>query len=394
MISYLNIRQAIDNLFSSKLRSLLAVLGILVGTASVVAMVSSGKMAAEKALQQFKTLGTDLLAISLYDEKADTTTHSFKLEQVIDLPSNIPQIRIAAPYITLYMPLAFEGHIINGSTIGVNHLLKDILKIEMDSGRFISFLDKQSYYCVIGNQIAEQLQGLGVTEPLGQQIYLGKYIFTIIGVTKPWLENNFFNENINQAILIPIQTTSVISRYAAINNIIMRIHESADIDGLEQRLTQHIRQSFPNMKLFFRSAKQLIQKMEEQGKTLTLLLGLIGSISLIVGGIGVMNIMLVSVIERRREIGVRMAIGARRKDIQSLFLTEAIALSLLGGVFGIIIGVLAAVIIAHFAAWQFKLFLAPIMIGFLVSVATGIFFGFYPAYKAAQLDPIEALRTE
>ena len=394
MISYLNIRQAIDNLFSSKLRSLLAVLGILVGTASVVAMVSSGKMAAEKALQQFKTLGTDLLAISLYDEKADTTTHSFKLEQVIDLPSNIPQIRIAAPYITLYMPLAFEGHIINGSTIGVNHLLKDILKIEMDSGRFISFLDKQSYYCVIGNQIAEQLQGLGVTEPLGQQIYLGKYIFTIIGVTKPWLENNFFNENINQAILRPIQTTSVISRYAAINNIIMRIHESADIDGLEQRLTQHIRQSFPNMKLFFRSAKQLIQKMEEQGKTLTLLLGLIGSISLIVGGIGVMNIMLVSVIERRREIGVRMAIGARRKDIQSLFLTEAIALSLLGGVFGIIIGVLAAVIIAHFAAWQFKLFLAPIMIGFLVSVATGIFFGFYPAYKAAQLDPIEALRTE
>lgn len=394
MISYLNIQQAIDNLFSAKLRSLLAVLGILVGTASVVAMVSSGKMAADKALQQFKTLGTDLLAVSLYDEKADTAIHSFSLEQATTLSSIAPQIRIATPYITLYMPLSFEGHVINGSTIGANQRLKDILKIEMDSGRFISFLDGQSYYCVIGHQIAAQLQRLGVTEPLGKQISLGKYIFTIVGIAKPWLENSFFNENINQAVLIPIQTTNIISRYATINNIIMRIHESTDIDRLEQRLTQHIQQSFPHMKLFFRSAKQLIQKMEEQGKTLTLLLGLIGSISLIVGGIGVMNIMLVSVIERRREIGVRMAIGARRKDIQYLFLTEAIALSLLGGIFGIIIGVLAAIIIAHFAAWQFKLFLAPIMIGFLVSVATGIFFGFYPAYKAAQLDPIDALRTE
>jgi len=145
---------------------------------------------------------------------------------------------------------------------------------------------------------------------------------------------------------------------------------------------------------FFRSAKELIKSMEAQHKIFTLLLGLIGSISLLVGGIGVMNIMLVSVLERRREIGVRLALGALRKEIQWMFLSEAILLSLSGGFLGIIIGIFASYVIAAFVNWHFTIFLLPPFIGFTVSVFVGIFFGFYPAYKASQLNPIQTLRME
>ena len=141
-------------------------------------------------------------------------------------------------------------------------------------------------------------------------------------------------------------------------------------------------------------AKQIIKSMEEQGRIFTLLLGLIGGISLLVGGIGVMNVMLVSVVERKREIGIRKAIGAKRRDIQMLFLIESIVLSLFGGVLGVIAGLGVAYVISLFSGWQFSLYLEPPLIGFGVSVFTGIFFGFYPAMRAARLDPIETLRSD
>jgi len=145
---------------------------------------------------------------------------------------------------------------------------------------------------------------------------------------------------------------------------------------------------------FFRSAKELISSMTKQKQILTIFLGLIGSISLIVGGIGVMNIMLVSVIERRREIGIRRAIGAKRKHIQHMFLIESVVLSLLGGTLGVITGIATSFVIAEYANWHFTIFVLPPAIGFTVSVFIGIFFGYYPARQAARLDPIQTLRSE
>jgi putative ABC transport system permease protein len=134
--------------------------------------------------------------------------------------------------------------------------------------------------------------------------------------------------------------------------------------------------------------------MIAQHKIFTLLLGLIGGISLLVGGIGVMNIMLVSVLERRREIGIRLALGARKRDIQALFLSEAVLLALIGGIIGIVAGIIGSFIIAELAHWQFSIFIWPVLVGFSVSVLVGIVFGFYPAHQAAKLDPIETLRME
>jgi len=223
---------------------------------------------------------------------------------------------------------------------------------------------------------------------------VGSRYYTIIGVANDWKENAFFNNDINKSLIIPINTAKFISAHASISNIVMKLVEYANIDLVQQQIEKEFQRISSDKQLFFRSAKQLIDSMTSQRNTLTLLLALIGSIALIVGGIGVMNIMLVSVVERRREIGIRKAVGASSKDIRELFLVEAIALSVLGGLLGVLVGLFTSYIIATFAGWQFEIFLLPPMVGFFVSVAVGIFFGFYPAYKASLLDPIQTLRAD
>ena len=235
---------------------------------------------------------------------------------------------------------------------------------------------------------------MGVTNPIGTQIRMGKHIFTIVGIAQKWPENTFFNQNINSSIIIPIQTSFVLSKYTKINDIVFRLKPGAKIPAIKASITDYIDKHAPNNNLFIRSARQLIDKMQAQQRTFTLLLGVIGGISLLVGGIGVMNIMLVSVVERRREIGIRRALGAKKRDIQILFVVESTILSVFGGGLGVIFGIVSSFIIAEFSHWHFMLFIFPPIIGFSVSAAIGIFFGFYPAYRASQLDPIEALRSE
>jgi putative ABC transport system permease protein len=230
--------------------------------------------------------------------------------------------------------------------------------------------------------------------PLGQQIQIGKNIFTVIGIAKPWQENSFVYANIDHVVMIPIQTSMALSQYSNINNIILRLKPNTNIETIEDEITRYIHLFVPDKHLFFRSAKELVTRMAKQSQIFTIFLGLIGSISLIVGGIGVMNIMLVSVVLRRKEIGIRLAVGAKPSDIRLLFLLEAVMLSLLGGILGIIIGICVAYAMAKIWHWEFLFYLTPPCIGFTVSVATGIFFGFYPALLASNSDPIQALRSE
>jgi putative ABC transport system permease protein len=393
-----HIHEAKLNLFSSKLRTLLALLGILVGTAAVVAMVSGGKLATNEALKQFQTLGTDLLAINLSDSPSpnggvETQSNlSITDAKALVVPSQ-PILKVA-PYVQIYNPLQFGGKEISGGVIGVTESFGAIAQVDILQGRFISDLDGFAYYCVIGSGIYEQMQHISNKDPIGQHIQIDKNIFTIIGIAKPWAENSFIYANIDTSILIPIKTASLMSKYATINNIIVSLKPDTDIDGVKNYLEAAILQHAPSKKLFVRSAKELISKMAKQSEILTIFLGLIGGISLLVGGIGVMNIMLVSVVERRREIGIRLAIGATREDIRLLFLIEAVMLALIGGGLGVIIGILISYVIALISQWDFTLFLLPPLIGFVVSAATGIFFGFYPAYQASNLDPIDALRSE
>jgi putative ABC transport system permease protein len=397
-MTFLNyIHQSFLYFITAKLRAFLAMLGILVGTAAIVALISSGKLATESALAQFKAMGTDLLAINLYQQG---TRHSLSSSRKTDIsletwrqfPALIPSVLDVAPYTTLYQQISYEGHPITSPIIGADQSLARIMHIDIEQGHFVSSFESYEHHCVIGHRLAEQLKHVTYKNPIGQQIQIGQTLYTIIGITKPWKENAFFNEDINQAIIVPITGMQLINSSSKVTNAILLLNPSASIDAVILSIKHTIKKQAPKLSVFIRSPKQIIHGMENQGRIFTLLLATIGSISLLVGGIGIMNVMLVSVGERKQEIGIRKALGATKRHIQFLFLTEALFLSITGGVLGILIGLAATWIIAHLNHWPFTLYVLPLTIGFFVSVSTGMFFGFYPAYRAAKLDPVVSLR--
>lgn len=392
------LHEAWANLFVAKLRSLLTLLGILIGTASVVALVSSGELATQHALAQFKTLGTDLLAISINtnasSSSSDTNDAKLTLSELPTLAAASPEIVTMAPYSNYYGAISFQGAPLQGTVIGATETLQQILKIKLVEGRFVLTLDKDAYYCVLGNALAKKITPFGMSSLIGKQILIGNTVYTIVGITEPWPENIFMFADIDNAVIIPLANSLLLSKYVQIQNIIFQLRPEANIDTVIAQITAVVNRLIPNSQLFPRSAKQLIASMQKQRATLTLLLAFIGGISLIVGGIGVMNIMLVSVAERKREIGIRMAVGATGKDIGLMFITEALVLTIFGGLLGIIVGVIVSFIAAEVSDWGFQLFLLPPLVGFLVSALVGIISGTYPAIKASQLDPIATLRSE
>ncbi len=390
-------QQALVNLMAAKLRSFLAVLGILVGTAAVVALISCGQLATEKALEQFKALGTDLLAVSLYQkssEQSPTRSDSLSIEQWQQLPERIPYIINSAPYSTAYQPLSFQGKLMQGVVIGADEHLAQVIRIKLARGHFVSFVESFEHYCVIGDGLAQQIKTMSLDDPIGKQLRIGSSLYTIIGVAQHWKENSFFNEDINQAAIIPLAGISLVSKDAKINNAVLELKPNSPIDEVINEIREIITSFYPQLSFFPRSAKQIIASMESQGRIFTLLLAVIGGISLLVGGIGVMNVMLVSVSERKKEIGIRKAVGAKNSDIQALFLVESVMLSLVGGILGVVLGLIFTKIVAYFSAWHFTIYFLPPVAGFMVSAVTGVFFGFYPARRAAKLEPVVSLRSE
>jgi putative ABC transport system permease protein len=391
------IHHAWVNLTAAKMRSFLALLGIWVGTAAVVALMNFGQIATAKALEQFKALGTDLLAVSLYQKVEGTniaTPDSMPLSLWRQLPEGISAIKEIAPYSTAYQPMSFSGRLLKGVIIGADEALADIIQIHLAEGHFVSFVQTFEHFCVIGARLAEQIQASAHGTVIGKQLQIGSALYTIIGIANPWKENVFFNEDINQAVIIPIAGTALVKKDASINNAVLKLNAHIRIDEVIAQIQARLAQYAPKMSVFVRSAKQIIENMENQGHIFTLLLSVIGGISLVVGGIGVMNVMLVSVTERRKEIGIRKAVGGKNSEIQTLFLVESVLLSLVGGMLGIFSGLLITWIFAYFSRWPFTIYWLAVCVGFFVSVTVGIFFGFYPARRASVLEPVVSLRSE
>ncbi|MCX7120680.1 MAG: ABC transporter permease [Gammaproteobacteria bacterium] len=389
------IREAFVNLMSAKLRSFLAILGVLVGTGSVVALISSSQLATAHALAQFKTLGTNLLSVNIRDAsygKTSSQSRNFQLSDTPKLKAASSQIMLVAPFTVGFQSMYFGVTNLNGQVVGATEIFGEIAKVHMDRGRFVSYLDAHNFFCVIGAKLADKIKKAG-KDPLYNQIRVGKEIFTVIGVMKPWPRNMFIQADLNTSIVIPLEAATFLSKNTHINSILIRLIKHPNIPLVEQQIKSTMQILLPKKKIDFNSPAQFIKLIAKSRQTYTMLLIAIGSISLVVGGIGVMNIMLVSVIERRREIGIRMAIGARQMDILRMFLIESIMLTLFGGFLGVAFGIFTSFILALFSHWQFYFYGTPVILGFAVSVLVGILSGFYPAWRASKLDPIQTLQS-
>lgn len=403
MIHPSNLKEAARSLLSSKQRTILALIGIVIGIGSVIAMVSVGRIVQDEALRQFKEMGTDILTI----EKEfggglpgggggrPAAKSALKLDTIRAIPSRCPAISSVAPSVRGTGEASFNGKKLERSgPMGVTASFLAINKLSIREGRFLSDLDEQSRFCVIGSQVAAELQKKGADPVVGSKIRIGDNLFTVIGVTSEVPQGGMRRFEPNEMIYLHITTSLRVFANAEISSITARVSPGYTNTAARDQVLAYFVSLGMGSAVRITSPEEIIAQMEKQMQMFTLLLGAIGSISLIVGGVGVMNVMLVSVTERRREIGIRRALGAKRSDIRGQFLIESVILSLIGGLFGIIFGLGASWLIAHFANWQFSLSVGAILLGVGVSNAVGIFFGYYPARQASLLDPIVALKSD
>ena len=393
-------QMAFKNLLSAKLRSCLAILGVLIGTAAVVALMTSSELAARHALSQFKTLGTHVLSVTLSKPRAaqdrgSKMTAALRLSDLDKLNHAFTAVRAVAPYAQVYLPIRAEGRALTGgSVMGVEDAFLSVAQLHLAAGRWLSRLDQSAPYAVIGATVAQQLKRQGQRVAIGQQILVGSRYFTIIGVLQPWSNNLFVYADLNRSVMVPISAALALSAHAQLSNILIKLGAKSPVVKMQQQIQAYMQAMLPHMRVDVRSPVSLLRVIGKQQHIFSWLLAAIGGISLLVGGIGVMNIMLVSVVERRREIGVRMAVGAQEKDILGLFLCEAMVLTGVGGVVGVVVGVLIAYTLSLWSQWGFTWMWLPPILGLLVSVLVGLISGFYPAWRAAQSDPMDALRSD
>ena len=394
-----NLREAARSLYGARLRTLLGLIGIMIGIASVITMISTGEIATAQARKEFEALGTDILTIRKSDDlmtaEARRRGIAIGLGDALEVADAVPSVAEAAPRIRSQGGFAYAGKRVgNGALQGVTASFASVNKLRMAEGRFVSDLDVDRYYGVVGADIANAMRRRGAGAVVGKVLEIGGRLFTVVGVLEARPESYAlpFQVEANESVFVPITTARRISPRAEIQLIIARVQAGVHYSGAARDVQAYFGKRTRGLVVEVTSAEQLIEQMESQLGLMTLLLGAVGSISLIVGGIGVMNIMLISVAERRREIGIRRALGASRGDIQGQFLMEAVILTLGGGMAGLVFGTGATYGICQFTSWDFFISPVSVIAGIGVSTIAGVFFGFQPAYQAARLDPIIALQ--
>ena len=393
---------ALRALRRNKMRSMLTALGMIIGVGAVIAMVSIGNGAKAQVEASIASLGQNI--ISVFPGTLTTggarggwgSASTLTPEDALAIQTEIAGVIAVSPSVRDRQQVLANG--LNWNTT-INGESPDFLSIRdwgLAEGVIFTDLEVRSTakVAVIGQTVADQL--FPGSSPIGQTLRIRNIPFKIIGVLKP-KGFNYFGSDQDDTVLIPY--TSAMRRVARRTNLSSILIQAATQDQMpriQQEISDLLQQRRQGREPDFtvRNQLELAQAATATSRTMTGLLGAIAGVSLIVGGIGIMNIMLVSVTERTREIGIRLAIGAHDHDIRLQFLIEAMILSLMGGAIGILIGVGASQIVSQINGWPVQVSSASIIIAFVFSGAVGIGFGFYPAHKAAKLDPIEALRFE
>jgi len=404
------LRVALKALRVNKLRTLLTMLGMIIGVAAVIAMISIGAGAQERVREQIKNLGSNLILVLPGSTTASGVRLGWGAAQMLTeedaraIALEVEGVVVAAPVVRGTGQVVAGGANWATQFYGTSNDYLVARDWPIASGR--TFEDAEisaaGKVALIGQTTAQQL--FGDADPIDQVIRVRKVPLTIVGVLAR-KGQNALGQDQDDIVLMPISTArarvlgQALGRLRRVSSISVKVADGVDMKGVEERIKDLLRQrqrvqSGAEDPFTIRNLTELLQAQEAASRVMTLLLGAVASVSLLVGGIGIMNIMLVSVTERTREIGLRMAVGARGRDILKQFLIEAITLSMIGGLLGVLLGVGASIAIAQFAEWRVDVTAQAVLLAVGFSAAVGVFFGFYPARKASKLMPIEALRYE
>ena len=407
-------RIALLALRTNALRSALTMLGIIIGVAAVIAMIAVGKGAQSRVEEQVRSLGANVMVVFPSSQNSGGVRSGSGGVQTLTeddaraVALEVPEVMFAAPTHRASGQVVYGSQNWFASVYGVNNDFFDVREWPLVAGRTFEAneLASSGKVIILGQTVARQLFGEDTPfeDMIDRVVRLRKVPLTVIGVAER-KGQSAVGQDQDDAVFVPLSTARtrlfgvVQGKLRRINSIWIKVSPGQDMksaeDGTRTLLRQRHRLAAGQEDDFtLRNLTEIMQAQEAASRAMTALLAAIASVSLLVGGIGIMNIMLVSVTERTREIGLRMAVGARGNDILSQFLVEAVTLSCIGGAIGVALGVFAAEMVGKSASWRIEIQPPAILLAFGSAALIGIFFGFYPARKASQLEPIEALRYE
>ena len=405
------VRSAFKALAANALRSVLTMLGIIIGVAAVITMIAVGRGATERVQEQMKGLGSNIMlvlpgGVSQAGVRLGAQTRQRLTEEdALAISLDIPEVQVAAPTSRTSGQVVF-GNTNWGTTVfGVTNDYLEARDWGLVSGRLFdgAELSGSAKVAWIGSTVAREL--FGNEDPVDQTVRVRGVPMKIVGVLATKGQNSMGQDQ-DDVLMIPISTLrnriwggDAASKLKRVGAISVKVREGQSMKEVEEAIKDLLRQRFKvqaggDDPFQIRNLTEILQAQEESSRVMTLLLAAVAGISLLIGGIGIMNIMLVSVTERTREIGLRMAVGARGKDILAQFLIEATTLSLIGGAIGVLLGAGATLAVGHFAGWKVAMSADAVLLAAGFSALVGVFFGYYPARRASRLLPIAALRYE
>ena len=404
------LRVALNALRVNLLRSVLTMLGIIIGVAAVITMLAVGSGAEARIKEQIKSLGSNLMIITAGARTANGArigtgiTPDLTEDDAAAIAREVPEVEAVAPTYRGSAQVVFGNANWATQVFGITPDYFTVRNWTLESGRMFepAEMSGAGKVALIGQTVAREL--FGDVDPMDQTIRIKNVPVTIVGVLGRKGQNMTGNDQ-DDVIMVPLATARnrIVGVEAGkprqVGMIQIKVFDGESMGETEDKIRALLRQRLRTAEgqpdpITVRNLTEMLAAQEESSKVMSMLLAAVASVSLLVGGIGIMNIMLVSVTERTREIGLRMAVGARGADILTQFLVEAVTLSLFGGLIGVALGIGGSWMIAEFAGWQTQLSTASIALAVSFSAAIGIFFGFYPARKAARLLPIQALRYE
>ncbi len=402
MLLWKVIKVALRGIMANKMRSFLTMLGIIIGVGAIIAMLSFGEGAKQQVTQSIQKFGTNLLRVrpgaARIGHIRTGSVETLTLEDAQAIKQEIPHVWMAAPQVRNMSQVKYANKNATTSVTGTIPEFTEVNNFPVAHGNFFGSNDVKLMrkVAVLGTTVKQDLFGEGVA--VDKFIKIKGVNFLVIGIMETKGQTSWRDPD--DQVFIPVTTSQKrLFRQDFVDNIYIQVERGEHIQEVKESveallLKRHRIPEGVEADFNIRDYTEFITALEETGRTFTILLGSIAAISLLVGGIGVMNIMIVSVTERTREIGIRMAVGARKKDILRQFLIEALVITLLGGLLGIATGVLISYGVSYFVGWNTIVTPVSVVLAFFFSLLVGILFGLYPARKASPMKPIEALRYE